>query len=141
MYLPTSESLWVFLFFYGLAVQTVCALSCVDLLLFFSLGFLPQTDSISGNLPSVDDSGNLWKLIATANLLLDQPVSDRDFKTGKLVPIPDGGTNREALYRYSSSTVNILCIMNHIAVSFFCEASNKSYQKPWFKLSSGKGSF
>lgn len=126
--------------FYGLAVQTVCALSSVDLLLFFSLGFLPQTDSISGNLPSVDDSGNLWKLIATANLLLDQPVSDRDFKTGKLVPIPDGGTNREALYRYISSTV-ILCIMNHIAVSFFCEASNKSYQKPWFNLSSGKGSF
>ncbi|CAK9205454.1 unnamed protein product [Sphagnum troendelagicum] len=60
-----------------------------------------QTDSISGNLPSVDDSGNLWKLIATANLLLDQPVSDRDFKTGKLVPIPDGGTNREALYRFA----------------------------------------
>jgi len=105
------------------------------------LGFLPQTDSISGNLPSVDDSGNLWKLIATANLLLDQPVSDRDFKTGKLVPIPDGGTNREALYRYSSSTVNILCIINHIAVIFFCEASNKSYQKPWFNLSSGNGSF
>jgi predicted acylesterase/phospholipase RssA len=100
-----------------------------------------QTDSISGNLPSVDDSANLWKLIATANLLLDQPVSDRDFKTGKLVPIPDGGTNREALYRYSSSTVNILCTMNHIAVSFFCEASNKSYQKPWFNLSSGNGSF
>jgi hypothetical protein len=129
-----------FAVFHGLAVQSVCALSCVDLLLFFSLGFLPQTDSISGNLPSVDDSANLWKLIATANLLLDQPVSDRDFKTGKLVPIPDGGTNREALYRYSSSTVNILHYESHCS-KLFCEASNKSYQKPWFNLSSGNGSF
>lgn len=54
-----------------------------------------------GNLASVDDSSqtNLWKLVALAKHLLDEPVTERNFQTGKLTSIPCSGTNREALYR------------------------------------------
>lgn len=64
-----------------------------------------QTDNLNGPLASVDDSSesNLWKLMATAKHLLDEPVAQRNFQTGKLVSIPCGGTNREALYRYEYS--------------------------------------
>lgn len=62
-----------------------------------------QTDNLNGPLASVDDSSesNLWKLMATAKHLLDEPVTVRNFQTGKLHSIPCGGTNREALYRFA----------------------------------------
>jgi len=62
-----------------------------------------QTDNLNGPLASVDDSSesNLWKLMTTAKHLLDEPVSERDFQTGKLAPIQHHGTNREALYRFA----------------------------------------
>ena len=60
-----------------------------------------QTENLNGPLASVDDVSetNLWKLMATAKNLLDEPVTERDFQTGKLTNVPYGGTNREALYR------------------------------------------
>lgn len=60
-----------------------------------------QTDNLNGPLTSVDDASelNLWKLMATAKNLLDEPVTERNFQTGKLNSVPYGGTNREALYR------------------------------------------
>lgn len=60
-----------------------------------------QTDNSNGPLNSADDSSetNLWKLMATGKHLLDEPVSERDFETGRLTSIPHSGTNREALYR------------------------------------------
>jgi hypothetical protein len=64
-----------------------------------------QTDSVAGQVASVDDSSatNLWKLVATAKQVLDQPVSERNFQTGKLGSISNGGNNRDALYRYINS--------------------------------------
>jgi hypothetical protein len=48
---------------------------------------------------ALDDSSpeNLENLVETAKELLEDPVSDRDFETGELVPIPGGPTNRQAL--------------------------------------------
>lgn len=59
-----------------------------------------QTDSLKGN-ASIDDSSpaNLDELVQTARDLLDEPVAERDFNTGKLIPVPNGETNREALTR------------------------------------------
>lgn len=64
-----------------------------------------QTDSVAGQVASVDDSSatNLWKLVATAKQVLDQPVSERNFQTGKLASISNGGNNRDALFRYINS--------------------------------------
>jgi hypothetical protein len=41
----------------------------------------------------------MQKLITVAKQLLDDPVSDRNFVTGKLTAIPNAGTNRDALDR------------------------------------------
>lgn len=62
-----------------------------------------QTDSVAGQVASVDDSSatNLWKLVATAKQVLDQPVSERNFQTGKLASISNGGNNRDALFRFA----------------------------------------
>ncbi len=64
-----------------------------------------QTDSVAGQVASVDDSSaaNLLKLVATAKQVLDQPVSERNFQTGKLASISNGGNNRDALFRYINS--------------------------------------
>jgi hypothetical protein len=58
-----------------------------------------QTDSLEGSSVALDDSSpeNLENLVETAKELLEDPVSDRDFETGELVPIPGGPTNRQAL--------------------------------------------
>ncbi len=61
-----------------------------------------QTDSLEGSAVSLDDSSkaNLEGLVQTAKNLLDEPVAERDFDTGDLVPVLTGETNREALRRY-----------------------------------------
>jgi hypothetical protein len=43
----------------------------------------------------------LQKLITVAKQILDDPVSDRNFVTGKLTAIPNAGTNRDALDRFA----------------------------------------
>lgn len=60
-----------------------------------------QTDSLEGSAVSLDDSSksNLDMLVQTAKNLLDEPVAERDFDTGDLVPIPTGETNGQALRR------------------------------------------
>jgi hypothetical protein len=60
-----------------------------------------QTDSLEGSALSLDDSSkaNLERLVQIAQSLLDEPVAERDFHTGDLVPVPTGETNREALRR------------------------------------------
>lgn len=62
-----------------------------------------QTENLNGPLASVDDASesNLWKLMTTAKHLLDEPVSERDFQTGRLSALHHHGTNREALYRFT----------------------------------------
>ncbi|CAK9875539.1 unnamed protein product [Sphagnum jensenii] len=62
-----------------------------------------QTDNLSGSVSSLDNSApeNLQKLITVAKQILDDPVSDRNFVTGKLTAIPNAGTNRDALDRFA----------------------------------------
>lgn len=64
-----------------------------------------QTDSLEGSAVSLDDSSksNLDRLVQTAKNLLNEPVAERDFSTGDLVPIPTGETNGEALRRYTDA--------------------------------------
>ncbi len=61
-----------------------------------------QTDHMTGHMTAIDDSTptNLYRLINTAKHLLDEPVTERNFETGRLSSVPNSGTNREALYRY-----------------------------------------
>lgn len=61
------------------------------------------TDSLEGSALSLDDSSkaNLERLVQIAQSLLDEPVAERDFHTGDLVPVPTGETNREALRRFA----------------------------------------
>jgi hypothetical protein len=62
-----------------------------------------QTDALKGRSASLDDSSpkNLARLVKTAKDLLDEPVATRNFDTGALVPVPNGETNREALFRFA----------------------------------------
>lgn len=62
-----------------------------------------QTDNLSGSVSSLDNSApeNMQKLITVAKQILDDPVSDRNFVTGKLTAIPNAGTNRDALDRFA----------------------------------------
>lgn len=61
-----------------------------------------QTDHMTGHMTAIDDSTptNLYRLINTAKHLLDEPVTERNFETGRLSSVQNSGTNREALYRY-----------------------------------------
>jgi hypothetical protein len=45
---------------------------------------------------------SLYRLINFAKYLLDEPVTERDFQTGRLTTVQNAGTNREALYRYAA---------------------------------------
>ncbi|KAH9566754.1 hypothetical protein CY35_04G145400 [Sphagnum magellanicum] len=62
-----------------------------------------QTDALSGTLAELDNATpqNLANLKALGLSLLDDPVSDRNFLTGKITPIPNAGTNRDALHRFA----------------------------------------
>ncbi|KAH8965874.1 hypothetical protein BDL97_04G139300 [Sphagnum fallax] len=62
-----------------------------------------QTDALSGTLAELDNATpqNLASLEALGLKLLEDPVSDRNFLTGKITPIPDAGTNRNALHRFA----------------------------------------
>jgi hypothetical protein len=57
---------------------------------------------MTGHMTAIDDSTptNLYRLINTAKHLLDEPVTERNFETGRLSSVQNSGTNREALYRY-----------------------------------------
>lgn len=72
---------------------------CYALCLSYGVDLYVQTDSLEGSSVALDDSSpeNLENLVETAKDLLEEQVSDRDFETGELVPIPDGPTNRQAL--------------------------------------------
>jgi len=61
-----------------------------------------QTDALSGTLTQLDNATpkNLEDLQAFGEKLLNCRVSDRNFLTGKITPIPGAGTNRDALHRY-----------------------------------------
>lgn len=61
------------------------------------------TDNLEGSAKSLDDSSqsNMDSLVKTAKELLDENVKERDFSTGKLVDIPHGGKNREALQTFA----------------------------------------
>ncbi len=63
-----------------------------------------QSDNLKGRVAGVDETSpaSLYRLINFAKHLLDEPVSERNFETGKLTSIPNAGTNREALYRYDA---------------------------------------
>ncbi|CAK9258777.1 unnamed protein product [Sphagnum jensenii] len=65
-----------------------------------------QTDRLAGSFASIDTCGHehLSQVTALGRQLLDEPVMQRDFKTGKLVPVADGVTNQEALYRGAERT-------------------------------------
>ncbi|GKC48742.1 patatin-like protein 1, partial [Tanacetum coccineum] len=58
-----------------------------------------QVDTLTGDLASVDvaTTDNLNSLVKVGESLLDGPVSQVNSDTGVVEPIPDGGTNREAL--------------------------------------------
>ncbi|CAK9258772.1 unnamed protein product [Sphagnum jensenii] len=60
-----------------------------------------QTDRLTGSFASIDTCGHehLSQVTDLGKKLLDERVMQRDFKTGKLVPVADGITNRDALYR------------------------------------------
>ncbi|CAK9197842.1 unnamed protein product [Sphagnum troendelagicum] len=61
------------------------------------------TDRLTGSFASIDTCGHehLSQVTDLGMQLLDEPVMQRDFKTGKLVPVADGVINREALYRFA----------------------------------------
>jgi hypothetical protein len=61
-----------------------------------------QTDALSGTLAELDNATlqNLEDLKALGRKLLNDPVSERNFLTGKITPIPNAGSNRDALHRY-----------------------------------------
>ncbi len=63
-----------------------------------------QSDNLKGRVAGVDETSpaSLYRLINFAKHLLDEPVSERNFETGKLTSISNAGTNREALYRYDA---------------------------------------
>jgi patatin-like phospholipase/acyl hydrolase len=62
-----------------------------------------QTDALSGTLTQLDNATpkNLEDLQAFGEKLLNCRVSDRNFLTGKITPIPGAGTNRDALHRFA----------------------------------------
>ncbi len=67
-----------------------------------SLNCVAQTERLStSQFWEIDDAtrGNLDTLCDTADNLLTNPASKRNFATGKLEDIPDGGTNEDALRR------------------------------------------
>ncbi|KAH9563472.1 hypothetical protein CY35_05G127800 [Sphagnum magellanicum] len=62
-----------------------------------------QSENLKGRVSGVDETSqaSLYRLINFAKHLLDEPVSERDFQTGRLTTIQNAGTNREALYRFA----------------------------------------
>jgi len=68
---------------------------CVD--------FKMQSENLKGRVAGVDETSpeSLHRLINFAKDLLDEPVSGRNFQTGKLASIKNAGTNREALHRFA----------------------------------------
>lgn len=61
-----------------------------------------QDDTLKGVSASVDvaTTENLANLVTIGKALLKKPVSRINFDTGRYQPIPNGGTNEEALIRY-----------------------------------------
>jgi hypothetical protein len=62
-----------------------------------------QSENLKGRVAGVDETSpeSLHRLINFAKDLLDEPVSGRNFQTGKLASIENAGTNREALHRFA----------------------------------------
>ncbi|PWA38801.1 PATATIN-like protein 5 [Artemisia annua] len=69
-----------------------------------------QDDTLTGDLASVDiaTTENLNNLVKVGEGLLDAPVSRVNSDSGVVEPIPDGGTNREALKMYYQVTILLL---------------------------------
>ncbi|KAI7735255.1 hypothetical protein M8C21_030829 [Ambrosia artemisiifolia] len=67
-----------------------------------------QDDDLTGDLASVDvaTKENLDGLVEVGKALLDKPVSRVNTDTGVVEPVPDGGTNREALKRFAERLSN-----------------------------------
>ena len=65
---------------------------------------------MTGDLASVDiaTSENLNNLVKVGEGLLDDPVSRVNSDSGVVEPIPDGGTNRDALKKYYQVTILLL---------------------------------
>lgn len=63
---------------------------------------LDQTDTLHGNLSSVDVSTkeNLGNLVKVGEQLLKNPVTRLNFDTGLYEPVENGGTNEAALKRW-----------------------------------------
>jgi hypothetical protein len=63
-----------------------------------------QDDTLRGNLSSVDVSTtkNLEDLVKVGEDLLKKPVARINLDTGLYEPIPNGGTNEEALERFNT---------------------------------------
>lgn len=66
--------------------------------------FHMQSENLKGRVSGVDETSqaSLYRLINFAKHLLDEPVTERDFQTGRLKTVQNAGTNREALYRYAA---------------------------------------
>ncbi|XP_076883182.1 patatin-like protein 1 [Bidens hawaiensis] len=62
-----------------------------------------QDDTLTGDLASTDiaTKENLDGLVKIGEQLLDKPVSRVNINTGVVEPVPNGGTNREALKRFA----------------------------------------
>ncbi|CAK9272549.1 unnamed protein product [Sphagnum jensenii] len=62
-----------------------------------------QTADLCGTLAELDNATpqNLKDLKTLGCKLLDEPVSERNFLTGKITPIPNAGCNRDALHRFA----------------------------------------
>ncbi|XP_076959299.1 patatin-like protein 3 [Bidens hawaiensis] len=62
-----------------------------------------QDDTLTGDLASTDiaTKENLDGLVKIGERLLDKPVSRVNINTGVVEPVPNGGTNREALKRFA----------------------------------------
>lgn len=62
-----------------------------------------QNDTLNGVENSVDvaTQENLAKLVTIGEEMLTKPVSRVDLRSGLTQPVPDAGTNEEALKRYS----------------------------------------
>lgn len=80
----------------------MCIIYIIYFLVILSTRTNLQDDTLSGTLASVDVSTtkNLENLVKVGEELLKKPVSGVNIETGLNEPIPNGGTNEDALKRY-----------------------------------------
>ncbi|KAL1556530.1 patatin-like protein 2 [Salvia divinorum] len=97
-----------------------------------------QNDTLNGVENSVDvaTKDNLDRLVTIAEDMLSRPVSRVDLRSGLTEPVPDGGTNEEALKRFANllSNERKLRLWKNNAEKKREIETRKPFQNPWNNL-------